>query len=64
MELEGIQFVVNSHGEKTAVIIDLTEHSQAWEDFYDGLIADSRRGEPTISLENLRQELGHDKEVD
>lgn len=63
MELEGIQFIVNSQGEKTAVVIDLIEHSQTWEDFYDGLIAESRRGEPSVSLEELRANLGLDADA-
>jgi hypothetical protein len=63
MELEGIQFIVNAQGEKTAVVIDLIEHSQTWEDYYDGLIAESRRGEPSVSLEELRANLGLDADA-
>ncbi len=63
MELEGIQFIVNSQGEKTAVVIDLIEHSQTWEDYYDGLIAESRRGEPSVSIEELRANLGLDADA-
>ena len=63
MELEGIQFIVNAQGEKTAVVIDLIEHSQTWEDYYDGLIAESRRGEPSVSLDELRANLGLDADA-
>jgi hypothetical protein len=31
--MEGIQFVINDDGEKTAALIDLTRHSDLWEDF-------------------------------
>jgi hypothetical protein len=63
MELEGIQFIVNAQGEKTALVIDLIEHSLTWEDYYDGLIAESRRGEPSVSLEELRANLGLDADA-
>lgn len=58
MEPEGIQFIVNSRGEKTGVVIDLIKHSHIWEDFYDVLIVESRRGEPTQSWEDAKRELG------
>jgi hypothetical protein len=40
--MKGIQFVVDEKGEKTAVLIDLQEHGELWEDFYDCLIAQAR----------------------
>jgi hypothetical protein len=39
--MEGIQFVVDDKGERTAVIIDLKKYSELWEDFYDSLTAES-----------------------
>ena len=35
--MKGIQFVVDDQGEKTAVLINLQEHGDLWEDFYDCL---------------------------
>jgi hypothetical protein len=58
MEVDGIQFIVNTRGEKTAVVIDLIKHSQVWEEFYDFLVAESRRGEPTQPREDVKRELG------
>lgn len=55
--MKGIQFVVDEHGRKTAVLIDLAEWGELWEDFYDGLVAESRRSEPTISLDELEARL-------
>ncbi len=55
--MEGIQFVVNEHGEKTAVVIDLQENGAVWEDFYDSLLAQERKGEPRASLGMVRQQL-------
>jgi hypothetical protein len=37
--MEGIQFVVDYKGEKTAVIIDLEKHGELWREFYNTLIA-------------------------
>ena len=47
--MKGIQYVVDESGEKTAVLIDLKEHGELWEDLYDALIAEQRRDEPRPS---------------
>ena len=54
--MTGIQFVTDTKGRKTAVLIDLRKHRDLWEDFYDGLIAESRRGEKSIPYERYRAE--------
>ncbi|MCD5406306.1 MAG: hypothetical protein LRZ99_01275 [Desulfotomaculum sp.] len=55
--IEGIQFVTNAAGEKTAVLIDLKQYGELWEDFYDVLIARQRTDEPRESLESVREIL-------
>jgi hypothetical protein len=55
--LEGIQFVTNAAGEKTAVLIDLKQYGDLWEDFYDALIAHQRADEPHESLDAVREML-------
>jgi hypothetical protein len=50
--IEGIQFVVNQRGEKTAVQIDLQRYGEIWEDIYDTLVAQERADEPRESLES------------
>lgn len=55
--LEGIQFVTNAAGKKTAVLIDLKLYGELWEDFYDALIARQRADEPRESLESVREAL-------
>ena len=48
--MTGIQFVTDHKGRKTAVLIDLKKHRELWEDFWDGLVSESRRKEkPTRS---------------
>ena len=55
--MKGIRFVVDDKGKKTAVLIDLKEHGDLWEDFYDKLIARSRDDEPRESLESVRKTM-------
>jgi len=61
---EGIQFVVNGNGEKTAVLIDLKEHGELWEDIYDGLLARLRADEPRESLESVKEMLREQGKLD
>lgn len=55
--MEGIQFVTDDKGRKTAVLIDLKKYGELWEDFYDGLIAKRREDEPRESLDEVREKL-------
>ena len=55
--IEGIYFVVNEQGERTAVQIDLKKYGQLWEDFFDTFIASERANEPRESLETVRKRL-------
>ena len=36
--MKGISFVTNDENKKVAVLIDLKEHGDLWEDFYDGFL--------------------------
>ena len=55
--MKGISFVTNEENKKVAVLIDLKEHGDLWEDFYDGLIAEQRKNDEVISFDQLKQEL-------
>lgn len=55
--MKGVQFVVDEHGEKTAVVIDPKKFSEVWEDFYDSAVARKRAREPRESLESVRKRL-------
>jgi len=55
--MRGVQFVVDDNGEKTAVLLDLKEWGDLWEDFYDILVSRSRSQEETVSWEVLETEL-------
>jgi len=55
--MKGIQYLVDDTGKKTAVVIDLEEWGELWEDFYDIFVSESRRDEPAISWEELKTEM-------
>ncbi len=55
--MQGIQFLVDEQGEKTAVLIDLHKYGEVWEDFYDVNVARSRESEPRESFESVKEEL-------
>ncbi len=50
---------------KTAVIFNLEEWGEFWEDFYDILVSESRQGEPTVSWDELKAEAatGNQRDV-
>ena len=50
----GIQFLTDDKGRKVAVQIDLKQHGAVWEDFWDGLVSESRRKEKEIPNERYR----------
>ena len=55
--MKGIQFVVDDTGRKEAVLIDLSEWGEIWEDICDVLVSQSRRDEPTIPWKELKAEM-------
>ena len=61
--MKGIQFVTDDTGKRTAVLISLSEWGDIWEDFYDILVSESRKEEPTIPWEELKAEMGAESSV-
>jgi len=59
--MKGIQFVIDDSGKKKAVLIDLEEWGELWEDFYDILVAESRKHEDNIPWEEIKSELEQQK---
>jgi hypothetical protein len=55
--MNGIQFVTDEKGRKVAVQIDLEKYGAVLEDFWDGLISESRRKEKGIPLEKIKSDL-------
>jgi len=55
--MKGINFVVNEKGDKKAVLIDLEEWGDLWEDFFDILVSHNRKDEAEISWDDLKVDL-------
>ena len=55
--MNGIQFLVDEKGKKTAVLIDLKKHGELWEDFYDNVVSEQRKNEPRASWETVKRRL-------
>ncbi|MGI9180762.1 MAG: hypothetical protein ACR2H9_09710 [Longimicrobiaceae bacterium] len=55
--MEGVRYLVDESGEKRAVVIDLDQHGELWEDFYDVLVARARQDEPRETLAEVKERL-------
>jgi len=55
--MEGIFYVIDEQGNRRFVQIDLDKHGELWEDFYDLLIAESRKEEESISYNQVKDDL-------
>jgi PHD/YefM family antitoxin component YafN of YafNO toxin-antitoxin module len=55
--MRGIQFIVDNRGKKKAVVIDLKEWGDLWEDIYDIMVSEIRKKEPVISWTELKAEM-------
>jgi hypothetical protein len=55
--MKGIHFISDDAAEKIAVQIDLREHQDLWEQFYEVLLAESRKHEPRRSWRDIKREL-------
>jgi hypothetical protein len=52
--ITGIQFVTDEKGRRVAVQIDLKKHGVIWQDFWDGLVSESRRAETAVPYDRYR----------
>ena len=57
MAVGGVQFVTDSDGQRIAVLLDLKERGELWEDIYDNMLADERAGESSMPLEEFETAL-------
>ena len=57
---EPLQYLTNKSGEKTAVVLPLSDYEKLMEDLEDLAVVAERRDEPTISHEQLKAELKRD----
>ena len=54
--IKGVEFVVDDSGKKKAALIDLEHWGDLWEDFYDVLVSEAHKNEPTVSWSGLKLE--------
>lgn len=55
--MKGIQFVIDENGTHKAVLIDLEQWGELWEDFSDVLVSKMRKNEEDIPWDVLKEEL-------
>lgn len=55
--MKGIEYVLDEHGDRRAVVINLGTHGELWEDFYDMVIAKEREDDPRESLADVKAKL-------
>ena len=53
--MEGILYLTDEENKKKFVQIDLEKYGELWEEFYDILIAESRKEDEKISLEEVKR---------
>jgi len=51
------QFIVDSKGKKTAVILPVKKYERLLEDLHDLSVVAERRKEPTVGLDELKRRL-------
>ncbi len=54
------QYVVDESGKKTAVILPVGEYEELLEDIHDLAVIAERKGEPALSIEELKKKLKAD----
>jgi hypothetical protein len=55
--MSGVRYFFDEHGEPVAVLIDLNQNPEIWEDFQDLMILEKRRNEPRESHEEVKAKL-------
>jgi len=51
------KFIVDEKGRKKAVVIPINEYRELLEDLHDLAVVAGRRGEPTVSFGEVREEV-------
>ena len=55
--MKGISFVIDDAGRKQAVMIDLEQWGEEWEDFFDSLVSSLREDEEDVPWDVLKREI-------
>lgn len=62
--MEGIKYLIDEDQKPVAVQIDLEKHGDLWEDIYDVMLAQSRKNEESVPLEELVDKLKSEGKLD
>ncbi len=62
--MKGINYVTDEKNRKVAVQIDLKKYGKLWEDFYDNLVAEQRKDEEKIPLNDVIRNLMKEGRLD
>lgn len=63
--MEGIKYITDENTKKRYVQIDVTQFDEEYiEDLIDGLVADARKDEPSVPIENVIAELKQNGKLD
>jgi len=62
--MKGINFLTNDQDQKVAVQIDLEKYGELWEDFYDVLVAEIRKDEKSVPLDDVIKGLKEEGKLD
>lgn len=57
---QAVQYLTDAEGERTAVVLSLSDYEKLLEDLQDLAVIAERRSEPTVSHEELVAELKRD----
>jgi hypothetical protein len=57
---QSLQYLTDEHGERTAVVLPISEYEELLEDLEDLAVIAQRRNEPVISHEEVLAELKRD----
>ena len=57
---EPVKYITDEHGERTAVVLPISDYEKLLEDLDDLAVAAERRDEPTIPHEQFVSELKRD----
>ena len=55
--MEGVSYLTDDAGNRTAVVLDRRRHGRVWEDVCDRPLVECRRHEPRESLDSVRKRL-------
>ena len=53
--MQGIEYLIDDKGEKTAVVINLKKWGELWEDIQDAIVYEERKNEKRIPWKEIKK---------